>query len=126
MEGWHVTRWFLRDGTEVDTSDPRAWVMYAMLFDDEDYKRVRWTALPDGWALSTIWLGTDHSIIPRPDAAPLYFETALVLRGHVTDVLCRYPSEASAEAGHELAVATATLALASGADLADALADAFH
>ena len=41
-------------------------------FSDEKYKRVKWTELPDGTVISTVWLGLPHGHGPN---GPIIFET---------------------------------------------------
>lgn len=71
-------------------------LMGAML-QDIDRRRVALTELPDGWSVSTVFIGIDHGI---GDGPPLVFETMVFDDdGHSVD-LYRWPTWAEAEQGH--------------------------
>jgi hypothetical protein len=71
--------------------------------EDEDYKRVDRTILPNDKVVSTVWLGLDHSF---GDGEPLIFETMVFPSEN--DFLeidtKRYSTLADAVVGHEMLV----------------------
>ena len=102
-----MSKWYWRDGTlAVDMSKP-GWQKKLKAFEkklyDKDYKRVAVTELPNGYWVSTVWLGLDHRFVESP--MPLIFET-MVFRGKSgRDYdMERYSTEADAIHGHNLMV----------------------
>src|SRR5438445_12965031 len=74
---------------------------WARLFEDWDYKQVARPVLPNGYRVSTVWLGVNQRFEPGP---PLIFETMVF--GHPAAEPCeRYSTEAEARAGHDRLVA---------------------
>lgn len=63
-------------------------------------RKVRWTDLPNGVSVSTVFLGMDHSFGGGP---PLLFET-MIFGGNHDRYHERYSTWAEAEAGHEKAL----------------------
>jgi hypothetical protein len=61
-----VSRYYDRDGKPMDMM---AW---ARTFEDNAYRTVEQTDLPNGVLVSTVWLGLDHQF---GDGPPLIFET---------------------------------------------------
>jgi len=77
-------------------------------FNDMDYKRVALDELPNGYRVSTVWLGLDHSF---GGATPLIFETMVFPADGWGDEDCaRYSTEAEAIDGHAAMVAKWTSA----------------
>lgn len=112
--------WVLDGKTPVPSSD--VWA-YARLFEN-DGNRVAWTE-EDDWAVSTIFLGLDHSF--GYGGPPILFETMItgVSAEYEWTHQTRYSTWREAEEGHELAVewARSVVALAkekAGAALAGA------
>jgi hypothetical protein len=72
---------------------------WARLFENFDYKVVKQTQLSNGYWVSTVWLGLDHSFMP---GAPEFFETMVKDRetGDWMDDQARYSDEESAREGH--------------------------
>jgi hypothetical protein len=78
---------------------------YGQLIEDVNAKRVAETVLPNGYWVSTIWLGLNHAFGHGP---PLIFETMVFVcdaDGHAKNWQeqdsDRYSAEAEALAGHE-------------------------
>lgn len=68
-----------------------------------DNKRVAKTDLPNGYWVSTVFLGIDHNLTGR--GGPVLFETMVFLQGSYADLEClRYRTWHEAERGHEEAV----------------------
>lgn len=70
-----------------------------------EYKRVAETTVGQLW-VSTVWLGLDHNWSPPGEHhVPLIFETMVFPRWNYSELwMDRYPTEAAALAGHEVAV----------------------
>lgn len=93
--------YYLLDGhTPVPTQDVRAW---GAMFEDLDGRRVGWTELTAEIAVSTVFIGLDHSFGGGP---PILFETMIVglSPDGGWDHPHRYATWDQAERGHELAV----------------------
>lgn len=76
---------------------------YSELFDNYEYKRVARDVLPNGYVVSTVWLGMDHN----PDGGkPHIFETMVFpSEDNFMDMACyRYSNEQDALDGHADAV----------------------
>lgn len=77
---------------------------WAKIFEDRDYKKINYTELPNGFRVSTVWIGVDHNY---GDGDPLIFETMVFPPDEGTmkswrDLDCeRYSTEEEALAGHE-------------------------
>lgn len=95
-----------RKGRQIDMME------WGRLHSDLDYLRVaqHWVR---GWAVSTVWLGIDHSFTWPRQGPPVIFETMIFAPGDVTisgdDDLDqyqeRYATEEAAQAGHDRALA---------------------
>lgn len=82
---------------------------WARLHEDRDYLMVaqHWIR---GWMVSTVWLGLNHNFIGH--GPPLIFETMVFppgdeagKHGIMSEEYCeRYPTEESAQAGHDRAL----------------------
>lgn len=75
-----LNHYYDRQGNAIEgTSDDDILFKWAGLFEDERYRRVASTYLPDGTHVSTIWLGTDHGFHfmedPTVAPVPIIFET---------------------------------------------------
>ncbi len=70
---------------------------WASKFEDNAYKRVEDTHMPDGGWVSTVWLGTDHGF---GDSIPVIFETMVFDGPHENEIQVRYHTEEEARAGH--------------------------
>lgn len=97
-----MSRYYDRDGKPLSA---KAWAETGK----GDYHRVAADVLPNGYWVSTVWLGLDHSF---GEGEPLIFETMVFpcdAEGRVTDwgdKDCeRYSTEAAAKAGHAAMVA---------------------
>lgn len=69
---------------------------------DERYKRVNETTLPNGLWVSTVWLGLDHR---HDDSGPPLIFESMVFRSEVNlaELTCRrYATELEAAVGHEV------------------------
>lgn len=89
-----------KNGMEIT---PHEW---ALLFEQEEYRRVAWDELPNGCIVSTVWLGIDHGF-GRFDR-PLIFETMASADGGSTwdgDSQERTSTMAEAEITHKRTVA---------------------
>lgn len=82
---------------------PLGLMEWAAKLEDNDYKRVALTELPNGKRVSTVWLGLDHRM---GDAGPpLIFETMVFDGESSSDLdMARYATEAEALAGHDAMV----------------------
>jgi hypothetical protein len=92
------SRCFDRQGQPMELME------WARAMENQEYKRVAETTLPDGKWVSTVWLGLDHNFGGGP---PLIFET-MVFESPSGDGSLdqdRYSTEAGARAGHEAMVA---------------------
>ncbi len=91
---------YVLDGHTLVPASLMAW---AAMFEDLDGRRVAWTELTQEIAVSTVFLGLDHSFGAGP---PILFETMIV--GLSADGgwahQHRYATWDEAERGHELAV----------------------
>lgn len=77
---------------------------WSRLSKDPTYRRVASTKLPNGYVVSTVWLGLDYSF---GSGTPLFFETMVFRKkigGHDYDCE-RYSSQDEARVGHALMVA---------------------
>jgi hypothetical protein len=94
---------YMLDGhTPVRCEDVRAWGRW---FEETERRRVRWTELPSGEQISTVFLGMDHQ---HGDAGPpLLFET-MISGGEWADWQDRCSTWEEAEAMHAAAVEMAT------------------
>lgn len=88
-------KWYDEFGVAHDF-DPDA--LEAMLADPER-KSLGCTRFPDGRGVSTVALGINFNHMGDP---PLMFETAHLQDDRFVDVLERYPTRTSAEAGHKV------------------------
>ena len=88
----------------------RQWA--ALIEGDPEYKIVRQTNLRNGWRVSTVWLGLDHSFsFSDEPVVPIIFETMIFTKGEPEspdEYQVRYSTEEQAIEGHERAVAYAT------------------
>ena len=75
--------------------------VWALLFEDMDYRRVAETTLPSGKWVSTVWMGIDHRF--TGDGPPLIFETMVFpSEDNPSDQdMERYSTEEQALEGHE-------------------------
>lgn len=77
---------------------------FATLFENREYRRIAATLLPNGYWVSTVWLGINHRY--GDGGPPLIFETMVFIGEGSVDVDCRrYPTLAEAQAGHAATVA---------------------
>jgi len=74
---------------------------FSFLLGDLSYKRVGYTELDPGLAVSTVWLGIDHNWSGH--GRRLIFETA-VIRSGTFDIRDRYSTLQEAKAGHAATV----------------------
>src|SRR4051812_15869220 len=93
---WHVEaasviQLYDRSGEPVDSE------RWYLLFHDRRYQLLAHTRT-DGYVVSTIWLGIDHSF---GDGPPLIFETMVFGPGNVDNERRLYATEQEALAGHE-------------------------
>ena len=70
--------------------------------DDERYKRVNETTLPNGLWVSTVWLGLDHRC--GDEGPPIVFESMVFpSRDNLSELAVRrYATELEAAVGHEV------------------------
>jgi hypothetical protein len=95
-----VIDYFGRDGQRITRDEYVARLSPAWTINGEEYRRVAWTEIDDGF-VSTVWLGLDHGFGEGP---PLIFETMIVRRGEWLDFCERYATEDEAIAGHATAL----------------------
>lgn len=101
-----MIRHYYRDGTLAyewrpgEELDLEKLAEYGRLMEDREYSRVDYTELPGGRAVSTVWLGLDHSR-PWGDGRPVIFESMLLPK---YDDCERYSTEEEARAGHNVMV----------------------
>jgi hypothetical protein len=80
-------------------------IEWALLHDEFDYTVVRQTHTANGYLVSTVWLGLDHSF--RDDSPPIIFETMVFKdldnahHGREHGDMARYATEQAARIGHE-------------------------
>ena len=88
-----------KDGSPMELFD------WAAKFEDQIYKRVAETTLSNGTWVSTVWLGTDHSLGNGP---PLIFETMVFPTRNNLDEqdVARYSTMKEANAGHRQMIET--------------------
>ena len=86
-----------RDGSPLDLAE------WARRFEDTDYRRVDRTVLPNGYEVSTVWLGVDHN---WGGVRPHIFETMVFPEGPSNQEAWqeRYATLEEAKAGHRAAV----------------------
>lgn len=105
-------RWYRRDGTPFKLPDLKkdrnGWLkeMEKMekLYQNPEYKIVKQQRLWNGFFVSTVWLGLDHShdyFSKHP--VPIIFET-MVFPAEWSGDMDRYATEEQAKAGHEAMV----------------------
>jgi hypothetical protein len=100
-----VSDFYDRQGSPIDLAE------WAVLQEDQDYKRVAWDLVNARWYVSTVWLGVDHAWWGPP---PLIFETMVFSQDgtanpHEEWETQRYPTEREAQRGHEDMVAMVQL-----------------
>lgn len=90
-----VTKFFDRKGEKISTLE------WAMKYEDFSYRQVARDNLPNGFVISTIWVGFDFT--EDHTVPPLIFETMIKKpdgkRTHI-----KYSEEQDAEYGHRAAV----------------------
>jgi hypothetical protein len=75
---------------------------FERLKSDQNYNKIGYIELSNGYRISTVWLGLDHSFGSGP---PLLFETMVFPKDSLSDLDCeRYTTEEEARLGHELMV----------------------
>jgi hypothetical protein len=80
------------DGEEIDRDQ------WSALFEDAEGRRIGYDELPNGYTVSTVWLGLDHSF---GDGPPLIYETMVFKTGsHSDEDMLRYPTRGEAAEGH--------------------------
>ena len=91
--------YYRRDGTPYTGTQKEQTLAWADDFEDRAKKRVKRDVLPNGYQVSTVWLGLDHSF---GSEKPQIFETMVFgkVLGRELDT-DRYASEAEALEGHE-------------------------
>lgn len=91
-----MSKFFDREGNSLTMKE------WAEKFDDLEYRRVALTVLPNGYRISTVWLGRNHAVEEGP---PLIFETMVFEGDSWQDEECeRYVTLEEAQAGHEAVV----------------------
>lgn len=73
-------------------------LQWATLMGDEEYKRVAYSKFSNGYWVSTVWLGIDHSF--GFDGGPVIFETMVFGAGDDTPDCRRWRTREEAVAGH--------------------------
>jgi len=98
-----MTDKYRRDGTPYPEGDSGLFE-WAQDLEHREYQIVRQESLPNGYWVSTVWLGLDHSFGSGP---PLIFETMVrnTAVGEWEDFQERYSTENEAIIGHMNAVA---------------------
>lgn len=92
--------WYILDGHTPVASDPTAWAIW---FEANQDTRVVRQEKVNGAAISTVFLGIDHSY---GDGPPILFET-MIFGGEHNDYQDRCSTWKQAEAMHETACALA-------------------
>ena len=85
----------------VSESDIDACLIWAKLFEDQEYQRVAKTKLVNDVLISTVWIGIDHSFLT--EGLPMIFETMVFGENAVQgdEYQERYATEEEALAGHK-------------------------
>lgn len=83
-------------GNAVRCPDLMQWAEW---FDNTDNRRVAWDDLPNGDALSTVFLGIDHNF--TREGPPILWETGWRVHGDYWRILDRYTSRQAALDGHK-------------------------
>lgn len=83
---------FDKQGNPIDL------MQWVKLVEDNDYKRVALTELPNGRRISTVWLGLNHSF---DGGKPLIFETMVFSNDKTDGDMDRYSTLEEAQKGHE-------------------------
>lgn len=92
---------YRRDGTPYPDGDEGLFE-WAKDIESREKQIVRQETLPNGYFVSTVWLGLNHQWSEGP---PLIFETMVFLPNSHSDDYCeRYSTEDEALAGHVRAV----------------------
>ena len=101
-----MSKWYWRDGSlAVDMNNPD-WSSQMKKLDkkiqDRTYKIVKQETLSNGYFVSTVWLGIDHSFSFLEPHTPLIFETMVFpKKGNYKDLdMDRYSTEKEALSGH--------------------------
>ena len=95
-----MSRKYRRDGTPYPEGNEG---LFARDFENKDYQIVRQETLPNGYWVSTVWLGIDHNLLH--EGPPLIFETMVANPlGEWEDFQERYSTENDAIIGHMNAV----------------------
>jgi hypothetical protein len=90
-------RYYRRDGTPITSKEPH--LQWAR---EKENPIVKQETLPNGYWVSTVWLGLDHQF---GDGPPLIFETMVTNpAGEWEDFQERYSTEEEALEGHKEAV----------------------
>jgi hypothetical protein len=115
--------WYDKQGQPIDASEVER------LQTQEGYKRVGGTVITSTvdpsqslW-ISTVWLGLDHSW--DPNGPPLIFETMIFEGSGQGEVIHRYPTQETAQAGHQSVVLEVMERLAPAASVEDSSGDGF-
>jgi len=88
---------YRRDGTPYPDGDDGLFE-WARDFENIDYRVVRQEFLPNGFQVSTVWLGLNHQFVL--DGPPLIFETMVFPQEAADDYCARYSTENDAILGH--------------------------
>jgi hypothetical protein len=100
-DSW-IARKYRRDGTPYPEGD-EGLLEWARDLENFEGRVVRQETLPNGYWVSTVWLGLDHNF--RPTGPPLIFETMVINpSGEWEDYQERYSTENEAILGHMRAV----------------------
>jgi hypothetical protein len=85
------------------TGKPISLEKWAVEFEDPKKRRVGFTLLPNGYEVSTVFLGLDHNFL---GGKPLIFETMVFEKNERLDLdMERYSTLDEAKAGHKKMVA---------------------
>ena len=90
-------KYYKRDGTAYRGRKP--YLQWAKDRKSWDNKIVKQTKLENGIFVSTVWLGLDHSFLPKGKL--LIFETMVFYRSMLELDMERYSTEEEAKAGHK-------------------------
>lgn len=90
-----IDRLYDRQGKPIRYSE-----YVSLKYRSEDYLRIGLDEFGDGWTVSTVWLGIDHSYLRQ--GPPIIFETMTFGGPMDSEVHGRYATERSARIGHRI------------------------
>lgn len=92
--------YFRKDGTPYPEGK-EGLLAFAKDFENTEGRRVGFDKLPNGLAVSTVWLGIDHGF---GSGRPLIFETMVFAHGRGGEFQTQYSTLEEARLGHKMMV----------------------